>query len=75
MIYKNTSRTTMTFYGIVFQPGDVKEVPGYINHPKFVCSDDLDIIGNKSTKTRVVKNSNITKSNKEVEINGTDTNQ
>lgn len=36
LYYKNTSHSQMKFYGVVFKPGDVKEVPGYINHPKFV---------------------------------------
>ena len=29
--YKNISTTKKTFYGVSFIPGDVKEVPGYIN--------------------------------------------
>ena len=29
--YKNISCSTKTFYGITFNPGDVKEVPGYVN--------------------------------------------
>lgn len=36
MIYKNLSRATKTFYGVVFKPGDEHDVPGHINHPKFV---------------------------------------
>lgn len=71
MVYKNLSRTAMTFYGIIFNPGDVKEVPGYINHPKFVCSNDLDITENK---VKTTKNTNITKINKEVKADGPNTN-
>lgn len=29
--YKNISCSAKTFYGVTFKPGDVKEVPGYIN--------------------------------------------
>lgn len=36
MFYLNTSRFAKTFYGVTFLPGQVKEVPGYINHSKFV---------------------------------------
>lgn len=36
MIYKNLSRTTKTFYGITFKPGESHDVPGYINCSKFV---------------------------------------
>ena len=36
MIYKNTSIIQKTFHGITFQPGEIKEVPGYINDKSFV---------------------------------------
>lgn len=36
LIYKNNSYSTKTFYGVVFKPGDIKEVPGYINCTKFI---------------------------------------
>lgn len=29
--YKNISYSAKTFYGVEFQPGDTKSVPGYIN--------------------------------------------
>lgn len=29
--YKNIGQSTKTFYGVTFKPGDIKEVPGYIN--------------------------------------------
>ena len=35
MFYKNNSFVTKTFYGVTFQPGEVKEVPGYINNKSF----------------------------------------
>ena len=34
--YKNTSFATKTFYGVPFQPGEIKDVPGYINDISFV---------------------------------------
>lgn len=43
MKYKNISCIKRTFYGVQFNPGETKEVPGYINHPKFVrISDKVD---------------------------------
>ena len=29
--YKNISYSAKTFYGVKFEPGEIKEVPGYIN--------------------------------------------
>ena len=29
--YKNISFSAKTFYGVKFEPGDIKSVPGYIN--------------------------------------------
>ena len=29
--YKNIGQSTKTFYGVTFKPGEIKEVPGYIN--------------------------------------------
>ena len=34
--YKNISYSAKTFYGVKFNPGDVKSVPGYINSPSMV---------------------------------------
>ena len=31
MFYKNISYSEKTFYGVTFQPGEVAEVPGYVN--------------------------------------------
>lgn len=30
IVYKNISYSAKTFYGVKFEPGDIKEVPGYI---------------------------------------------
>ena len=34
--YKNISSSAKTFYGVKFEPGDVKSVPGYINNSGLV---------------------------------------
>lgn len=34
--YKNTSLSVKTFYGVTFKPGDVNEVPGFINDPSMI---------------------------------------
>lgn len=41
MIYKNTSYTTKTFYGVKFKPGETKEVSGFINDPKMIRVNQL----------------------------------
>ena len=39
MKYVNNSYATKTFYGVEFKPGDVKDVPGYINADGFFRAD------------------------------------
>lgn len=39
MFYKNTSCFAKTFYGVTFQPGETKEVSGYINDKFFIVMD------------------------------------
>lgn len=34
--YKNISCRPLTFYGVTFNPNDIKEVPGYINHDQML---------------------------------------
>lgn len=36
MTYKNIGLSTKTFYGVSFAPGDIKDVPGYINAPGMI---------------------------------------
>lgn len=38
MFYTNGSAITKTFHGVTFQPGETKEVFGYINDPYFYIS-------------------------------------
>lgn len=40
--YKNCSGSTYKFYGVTFNPGDVKFVGGPISHPKFIIVPDTD---------------------------------
>ena len=36
MFYKNVSYSEKTFYGVKFLPGEVAEVPGYINDRQMI---------------------------------------
>jgi len=38
--YKNISSYPLTFYGITFNPNEIKEVPGFINHDKMIKVKD-----------------------------------
>ena len=38
MIYKNISTCRKQFYGVAFNPGETKEVPGYVNDAKMILS-------------------------------------
>ncbi len=40
-VYQNLSRVVKTFHGVTFNPGDIKEVPGYINDSKFIKLDKM----------------------------------
>ena len=40
MRYKNISSATLEFYGVTFGPGEVKEVPGPINTPQFIRTNE-----------------------------------
>ena len=48
--YKNCSGSTYSFYGVVFHPWDVHEVPGTISHAKFVTTTEPET----SAKTETV---------------------
>lgn len=50
MKYKNIGMTSKTFYGVTFKPKEVKEVPGYINDPKFIrMPNDAKVDGKAAT--------------------------
>lgn len=87
MIYKNLSRTTKTFYGVTFKPGEEHEVPGYINHPKFLRlatfssepaeeqTTSKSTTEKKSETSKKSTTSYKTTTKKEVNIDGSDNNQ
>jgi hypothetical protein len=84
MIYKNLSFTTKTFYGVTFKPGEEHEVPGYINHPKFLrltafsAKHDDQKNPEKDTKSESSKKtttSSKTATKKEVNLDGANNNQ
>lgn len=78
MIYKNTSTIQKTFHGVTFKPGDIKEVPGYINDRGFVRVAELPKEppkrkeSAKSTSSKEEKEQPETK--KEDVVNGSDSN-
>lgn len=37
MVYKNCSCTAKTFYGVTFEPGQIKEVDGIISDKMMIC--------------------------------------
>lgn len=57
MKYKNTSYTEATFYGITFKPGEIKDVPGYINNPHFIRVENVQNtpVSNSSTSDKRTK--------------------
>lgn len=50
MIYKNISNCRKQFYGVSFNPGESKEVPGYVNDSKMIVSSIADPVVVKDTK-------------------------
>lgn len=52
-VYKNISNVDQTFYGVKFKPGEVKEVPGWINSGSVVRCNESDI--KKPTKVEPKK--------------------
>ena len=45
--YKNISYSAKTFYGVKFEPGETKSVPGYIN-----CASLVRVFDKKSKQTK-----------------------
>ena len=75
MVYKNISRTTKTFYGVKFKPGDVHNVPGIICRPDVVPASESDLTVSKKSES-VKKDAGTKQTTKEgVKSNGTDSNQ
>jgi len=63
MIYKNISACKKTFYGVVFNPGDIKEVPGYINDRQMIVESSLPDKKEAKEINASTKKSNSVKSN------------
>lgn len=75
MIYKNLSRATKTFYGITFKPGEEYDVPGCIDHPKFVQLNSFSSKSiNTSTKRAKSSSSTVDTTKEVLSNNGTDNN-
>jgi len=55
--YKNISYSAKTFYGVKFNPGDVKSVPGYINSPSMVRINGVKPIPENAQAISVVPTS------------------
>lgn len=77
-VYKNIGMCARRYYGVDFNPGDTKSVPGAINNPNFV------FVGTEEYKTKAADKANRrnqpsqTKSitiTKEETVDGTDCNQ
>lgn len=43
MFYKNISNSVKTFYGVEFKPGEIKQVPGYINSIWMIVADATEL--------------------------------
>jgi hypothetical protein len=84
IIYKNISCSVKTFYGVTFEPNDVKGVPGYINdhgmvrvvnhkkpQPKKRTYNKKSVISeSKPTDSASIENNNLVTINKEETPNG-----
>lgn len=68
MKYKNTGMTSKTFYGVTFKPKEVKEVPGYINDPKFIRMPNNAKVDGKATTTSTSTKSNSNADSQKAEV-------
>lgn len=54
--YKNMTQFTKTLYGVKFKPGEVHEVPGYINIAGFVpCEAEPAAVVEETAQTSATK--------------------
>lgn len=69
MKYANLSSTSKTFHGITIKPGEVKDFPGYVNHPDMYMVGDISLSkpAKKIAEKKPIKNS---KQPKEEKPNG-----
>lgn len=68
MKYKNIGMTSKTFYGVTFKPKEVKEVPGYINDPKFIRMPNNAKVDGKVTTTSTSTKSNSNADSQKAEV-------
>lgn len=82
MFYKNISIATKTFHGVTLKPGEIKNVPGYINDKGFVRCEAPKAPVKSSAKPSVEATKPATQSTKstkiekkEESVNGEDSDQ
>lgn len=68
MKYKNIGMTSKTFYGVTFKPKEVKEVPGYINDPKFIRMPNNAKVDGKAATTPTSTKSNSNADSQKAEV-------
>lgn len=81
MLYKNTSIIQKTFHGVTFKPGEIKDVPGYINNRGFVRVSEMpqeppkSVEPKKQTASKQESSKQESKNDKKEEsVNGSDSN-
>lgn len=81
MLYKNVSFTQKTFHGVTIEPGEVKDVPGYINNRGFIRVAEMPkeppkrVEPKKQTAPKQESSKQESKTNKKEEtLNGSDSN-
>lgn len=57
MYYKNVSYSEKTFYGVTFKPGEIKQVPGYINDLHMIKVPEELVVKKVNTSDPVTANS------------------
>lgn len=82
MLYKNISQTPKTFHGVTINPGEIKNVPGYINHRGFIRVSEMPqeppkrVESKKQTAPKQESSKQESKNNKKEEtVNGSDSNK
>jgi len=74
LVYKNISKYERTIRGITFKPGEIKEVPGYLNDPWFVRLSSMPVEPPKAVET-IKKSKKKDEETKEEVSDGADNNQ
>ena len=77
-IYVNKSHKELCFYGVTIKPGEIKEFPGVVVHPKMMRRNELPakITATKKPICDETPKKSTTKENKQEEnSNGTNSNK